>query len=137
MIRITGANNTYSGGTIIFGANVGANAVAALGTGPITLSNATSDTAVTALTENTANALTGSNSLTVQIGTATLSQSNNYTGGTTVSGGTVAADAAALGTGNVLVSGGRLTEERFPAAPWPPAPPARWEPVICSSTAAR
>ena len=65
-----------------------------LGTGPITLSNATSDTAVTAITENTANALTGNNSLTVQIGTATLSQSNNYTGGTTVSGGTVAAFAA-------------------------------------------
>ena len=97
--------NTFSGGLNIQGASATLSAVGAAGTGNIVLSTST----LSGLTETVANALTGSQSLTVSSGTATLSQANNYTGGTTVNGGTLTITAAnSLGTGALIVSGGTL-----------------------------
>jgi fibronectin-binding autotransporter adhesin len=108
-ICVTSANNPYSGGTVILGTSVGANAIGALGTGSITLSNSPSYVAATALTENIPNALTSTNSLVVQAGTATLSQSNNYSGGTTLSGGTLLVNnSGALGSGALVINGGTI-----------------------------
>ncbi|MEA3209118.1 MAG: hypothetical protein QOE70_2175 [Chthoniobacter sp.] len=91
ILNINSANNTYSGGTNVNGQTVAVNAVGALGTGAVTLKNVT----LSALTESVPNALTGTNSLSVQGGTATLSFGNNYTGATTVGGtGTLTATAA-------------------------------------------
>jgi len=106
-LTITSTNNTYAGGTSIAGATLAANAVGALGTGPITLQNLSNSV----LTESVANALTGTNSLTLLGGTATLSQANNYTGGTTVSGGTLAINAVgATSTVGIVQNGGTITE---------------------------
>jgi autotransporter-associated beta strand protein len=97
------ATNTYKGGTTVSAGALAANAAGALGTGNVTVQGGT-------LTESIANALTGGQALVVSGGTVTLSQPNNYGGGTTA-GGTLAANAAgALGTGTVTVGGGTLTE---------------------------
>ncbi|HAF2399957.1 TPA: autotransporter outer membrane beta-barrel domain-containing protein, partial [Salmonella enterica] len=92
-------SNTYTGGTLISGGTLVANDVNALGTGDIT-DNAT-------LELNTGgdfdNAISGSGQV-VKSGdeTLTLSGANSYTGGTTISGGTlVATNVDALGTGDV------------------------------------
>ncbi|EBI0252425.1 AIDA autotransporter-like protein ShdA, partial [Salmonella enterica] len=89
----------YTGGTTISGGTLVANNVEALGTGDVT-NNAT-------LELNTGgdftNAISGSGQV-VKSGdkTLTLSGANSYTGGTTISGGTlVANDVNALGTGDV------------------------------------
>ncbi|EAO1443652.1 autotransporter outer membrane beta-barrel domain-containing protein [Salmonella enterica subsp. enterica serovar Cannstatt] len=92
-------SNTYTGGTTISGGTLVASNVNALGTGDIT-DNAT-------LEMNTggdfANNIGGTGSV-VKSGdkTLTLSGTNSYTGGTTISGGTlVANNVEALGTGDV------------------------------------
>ncbi|HHW8766025.1 TPA: autotransporter-associated beta strand repeat-containing protein [Salmonella enterica] len=92
-------NNSYTGGTLISGGTLVASNVDALGSGDVT-DNAT-------LEMNTGgdfdNAISGSGQV-VKSGdeTLTLSGANSYTGGTTISGGTlVANNVEALGTGNV------------------------------------
>ncbi|MGR6022074.1 autotransporter-associated beta strand repeat-containing protein, partial [Salmonella enterica] len=92
-------SNTYTGGTLISSGTLVANDVNALGTGDVT-DNAT-------LELNTGgdfdNAISGSGQV-VKSGdkTLTLSGANSYTGGTTISGGTlVASNVEALGTGDV------------------------------------
>ncbi|ENS3478772.1 autotransporter-associated beta strand repeat-containing protein [Salmonella enterica] len=92
-------SNTYTGGTLISGGTLVASNVEALGTGDVT-DNAT-------LELNTGgdfdNAISGSGQV-VKSGdeTLTLSGANSYTGGTTISGGTlVATSVDALGTGDV------------------------------------
>ncbi len=91
--------NSYTGGTTISGGTLVANNVEALGTGDVT-NNAT-------LELNTGgdftNAISGSGQV-VKSGdeTLTLSGANSYTGGTTISGGTlVATHVNALGTGAI------------------------------------
>ncbi|ELC4763778.1 autotransporter outer membrane beta-barrel domain-containing protein [Salmonella enterica] len=92
-------SNTYTGGTTISGGTLVASNVEALGSGDVT-DNAT-------LEMNTggdfANNIGGTGSV-VKSGdeTLTLSGANSYTGGTTISGGTlVASNVEALGTGDV------------------------------------
>ncbi|ENS4692927.1 autotransporter-associated beta strand repeat-containing protein [Salmonella enterica] len=92
-------SNTYTGGTTISGGTLVASNVEALGSGDVT-DNAT-------LELNTggdfANNIGGTGSV-VKSGdkTLTLSGTNSYTGGTTISGGTlVANNVEALGTGDV------------------------------------
>ncbi|RFE73903.1 autotransporter outer membrane beta-barrel domain-containing protein [Salmonella enterica] len=92
-------SNTYTGGTLINGGTLVASNVEALGTGDVT-NNAT-------LALNTGgtfdNAISGSGQV-VKSGddTLTLSGANSYTGGTTISGGTlVATNVEALGSGDV------------------------------------
>ncbi|ECX0938952.1 autotransporter outer membrane beta-barrel domain-containing protein [Salmonella enterica subsp. enterica serovar Altona] len=96
---ILNAENTYTGGTTISDGTLVANNVEALGTGNVT------DNARLEL--NTGgdfdNAISGSGQV-VKSGdeTLTLSGANSYTGGTTISGGTlVASNVEALGTGDV------------------------------------
>ncbi|BBN76647.1 TPA: autotransporter outer membrane beta-barrel domain-containing protein [Salmonella enterica subsp. enterica serovar Senftenberg] len=96
---ILNAENTYTGGTTISGGTLIATNVEALGTGNVT-DNAT-------LELNTGgdfdNAISGSGQV-VKSGdkTLTLSGINSYTGGTTISGGTlVASNVDALGSGDV------------------------------------
>ncbi|EHK8789003.1 autotransporter outer membrane beta-barrel domain-containing protein [Salmonella enterica] len=96
---ILNAENTYTGGTTISGGTLVATNVDALGTGDVT-DNAT-------LEMNTGgtfdNAISGSGQV-VKSGdkTLTLSGINSYTGGTTISGGTlVATNVEALGSGDV------------------------------------
>ncbi|MGA2616425.1 MAG: autotransporter-associated beta strand repeat-containing protein [Thermoguttaceae bacterium] len=99
--------NSYTGGTTVSAGTLQANYAGALGAGNVAVSGGT-------LTESATNGLTGSQALLISSGAVTLSQANNYSGGTTVSGsGTLQAQArygGALGTGNVTLSGGTLTE---------------------------
>ncbi|MCU7144087.1 autotransporter-associated beta strand repeat-containing protein [Salmonella enterica] len=92
-------SNTYTGGTIISGGTLVATNVEALGTGDVT------DNAVLELNTGGTfdNVISGSGQV-VKSGdeTLTLSGANSYTGGTTISGGTlVATNVDALGTGDV------------------------------------
>ncbi|EJL3596459.1 autotransporter outer membrane beta-barrel domain-containing protein, partial [Salmonella enterica] len=92
-------SNTYTGGTLINGGTLVASNVEALGTGDVT------DNATLALNTGGTfdNAISGSGQV-VKSGdeTLTLSGTNSYTGGTTISGGTlVATNVEALGTGSV------------------------------------
>ncbi|EIX5435798.1 autotransporter-associated beta strand repeat-containing protein [Salmonella enterica] len=92
-------SNTYTGGTTISGGTLVATNVEALGTGNVT------DNATLALNTggDFANNIGGTGSV-VKSGdeTLTLSGANSYTGGTTISGGTlVASNVEALGTGDV------------------------------------
>ncbi|EDK8514625.1 AIDA autotransporter-like protein ShdA [Salmonella enterica] len=97
-LTLSGANS-YTGGTLISGGTLVANDVNALGTGDVT-DNAT-------LELNTGGDFTNNISGSGQVvksgdDTLTLSGTNSYTGGTTISGGTlVATNVEALGTGDV------------------------------------
>ncbi len=104
-LTLTSANNSFTGGVQVAGATLNANAAGVLGTGPVVVQNFSNSV----LAENTANALTGTNTLIVNGGAATLSVANNYTGVTTVGGGTLTVTAAAaLGLQNVFLTGGTL-----------------------------
>ncbi len=97
-LTLSGANS-YTGGTTISGGTLVASNVEALGTGDIT-DNATLELNAGG---DFANNIGGTGSV-VKSGdkTLTLSGSNSYTGGTTISGGTlVASNVEALGTGDV------------------------------------
>ncbi|HGF3399645.1 TPA: autotransporter-associated beta strand repeat-containing protein, partial [Salmonella enterica subsp. enterica serovar Altona] len=92
-------SNTYTGGTTISGGTLVATNVEALGTGNVT-DNATLELSTGG---DFANNIGGTGSV-VKSGdeTLTLSGANSYTGGTTISGGTlVATNVDALGTGDV------------------------------------
>ncbi|EDH6635108.1 autotransporter outer membrane beta-barrel domain-containing protein, partial [Salmonella enterica subsp. enterica serovar Havana] len=92
-------SNTYTGGTLISDGTLVASNVEALGTGDVT-NNATLELNTGGTFDN---AIGGSGNV-VKSGadTLTLSGSNSYTGGTTISGGTlVASNVEALGTGDV------------------------------------
>ncbi|MER3179194.1 autotransporter-associated beta strand repeat-containing protein [Salmonella enterica] len=96
---ILNAENTYTGGTTISEGTLIANNVEALGTGNVT------DNAVLELNigGDFDNAISGSGQV-VKSGdkTLTLSGANSYTGGTTISSGTlIATNVEALGTGDV------------------------------------
>ncbi|ECO4553638.1 autotransporter outer membrane beta-barrel domain-containing protein [Salmonella enterica] len=96
---ILNAENTYTGGTTISDGTLIATNVEALGTGDVT-DNAT-------LELNTGGDFTNNISGSGQVvksgdETLTLSGANSYTGGTTISGGTlIASNVEALGTGDV------------------------------------
>ncbi|EGX3498203.1 autotransporter outer membrane beta-barrel domain-containing protein [Salmonella enterica] len=97
-LTLSGANS-YTGGTLISSGTLVANDVNVLGTGDVT------DDATLELNTggDFGNAISGSGQV-VKSGddTLTLSGSNSYTGGTTISGGTlVASNVEALGTGDV------------------------------------
>ncbi|EBS6151197.1 autotransporter outer membrane beta-barrel domain-containing protein, partial [Salmonella enterica subsp. enterica serovar Inganda] len=92
-------SNTYTGGTLISGGTLVATSVEALGSGDVT------NDAVLELNtgDDFDNAISGSGQV-VKSGdeTLTLSGANSYTGGTTISGGTlIASNVEALGTGDV------------------------------------
>ncbi len=92
-------SNTYTGGTTISGGTLVASNVEALGSGDVT-DNATLEMKTGG---DFANNIGGTGSV-VKSGdeTLTLSGANSYTGGTTISGGTlVASNVEALGTGDV------------------------------------
>ncbi|EMJ3360110.1 fibronectin-binding autotransporter adhesin ShdA [Salmonella enterica] len=95
-------DNTYSGGTTITGGTLTADHADSLGSGDI------DNSGVLKVGEgDLENTLSGSGSL-VKIGTGelTLSGGNDYSGGTTIIGGTLTADHAdSLGTGAVANSG--------------------------------
>ncbi|ECF2345026.1 AIDA autotransporter-like protein ShdA, partial [Salmonella enterica subsp. enterica serovar Corvallis] len=98
MLTLSGANS-YSGGTLISDGTLVASNVDALGSGDVT-DNATLELNTGGTFDN---AIGGSGNV-VKSGadTLTLSGSNSYTGGTTISGGTlVASNVEALGTGDV------------------------------------
>ncbi|HHE1767028.1 TPA: autotransporter-associated beta strand repeat-containing protein [Salmonella enterica subsp. enterica serovar Strathcona] len=97
-LTLSGANS-YTGGTLISGGTLVATSVEALGSGDVT------DNAVLELNTGGTfdNAISGSGQV-VKSGdkTLTLSGANSYTGGTTISGGTlVASNVDALGSGDV------------------------------------
>ncbi|MBJ2559722.1 autotransporter-associated beta strand repeat-containing protein, partial [Salmonella enterica subsp. enterica serovar Kottbus] len=97
-LTLSGANS-YTGGTLISSGTLVANDVNALGTGDVT------DNAVLELNTGGTfdNAISGSGQV-VKSGDEmlTLSGANSYTGGTTISGGTlVASNVEALGSGDV------------------------------------
>ncbi|QVB02945.1 fibronectin-binding autotransporter adhesin ShdA [Salmonella enterica subsp. enterica serovar Irumu] len=98
---VTG-DNTYSGGTTITGGTLTADHADSLGTGVI------ANSGVLQVGEGELeNTLSGSGSL-VKTGTGelTLSGDNSYSGGTTITGGTLTADHAdSLGTGAIANSG--------------------------------
>ncbi|ELU4452875.1 autotransporter-associated beta strand repeat-containing protein, partial [Salmonella enterica] len=97
-LTLSGANS-YTGGTTISGGTLVANDVNALGTGDVT------DNATLALNTGGTfnNAISGSGKVEKSGDeTLTLSGANSYTGGTTISGGTlVASNVEALGSGDV------------------------------------
>ncbi|EBW1866940.1 hypothetical protein CGB34_25310, partial [Salmonella enterica subsp. enterica serovar Mbandaka] len=91
--------NSYSGGTLISDGTLVASNVEALGTGDVT-----DDATLELNTGGTFDNAIGGSGNVVKSGadTLTLSGSNSYTGGTTISGGTlVASTVEALGTGDV------------------------------------
>ncbi|ECB3935744.1 autotransporter outer membrane beta-barrel domain-containing protein, partial [Salmonella enterica subsp. enterica serovar Apapa] len=92
-------SNSYTGGTLISSGTLVANNVEALGTGDVT-DNATLELNTSGTFDNV---ISGSG-LVVKSGadTLTLSGANSYTGGTTISGGTlVASNVEALGSGDI------------------------------------
>ncbi|EDL7503044.1 AIDA autotransporter-like protein ShdA [Salmonella enterica subsp. enterica serovar Kentucky] len=96
---ILNAENTYTGGTTISGGTLVATNVDALGSGDVT-----DDATLELNTGGTFDNAIGGSGNVVKSGadTLTLSDSNSYTGGTTISGGTlVASNVEALGTGDV------------------------------------
>ncbi|HHT8371791.1 TPA: fibronectin-binding autotransporter adhesin ShdA [Salmonella enterica] len=101
-LTLSGDNNGYSGGTTITGGTLIADSADSLGTGAV------ANSGVLQVGEGELeNTLSGSGSL-VKTGTGelTLSGDNSYSGGTTITDGTLTADHAdSLGTGAVANSG--------------------------------
>ncbi|MGK7455711.1 autotransporter-associated beta strand repeat-containing protein, partial [Salmonella enterica] len=98
VLTLSGANS-YSGGTLISDGTLVASNVEALGTGDVT-----DDATLELNTGGTFDNAIGGSGQVVKSGdkTLTLSGANSYTGGTTISDGTlVATNVEALGTGNV------------------------------------
>ncbi len=97
-LTLSGAN-TYTGGTTISGGTLVASNVEALGTGDVT-DNATLELNTSGTFDNV---ISGSGQVVKSGDDAlTLSGANSYTGGTTISGGTlVASNVEALGSGDV------------------------------------
>ncbi|EAP4688827.1 autotransporter outer membrane beta-barrel domain-containing protein [Salmonella enterica] len=97
-LTLSGANS-YTGGTLISSGTLVATNVDALGSGDVT-DNATLELNTGGTFDN---AISGSGNVVKSgVDTLTLSGSNSYTGGTTISGGTlVASNVEALGTGDV------------------------------------
>ncbi|MEY5150627.1 autotransporter-associated beta strand repeat-containing protein [Salmonella enterica subsp. enterica serovar Corvallis] len=97
-LTLSGANS-YTGGTLISGGTLVATSVEALGSGDVT------DNAVLELNTGGTfdNAISGSGQVVKSDDkTLTLSGANSYTGGTTISGGTlVASNVEALGSGDI------------------------------------
>jgi fibronectin-binding autotransporter adhesin len=126
------AANTYAGGTTVSAGYVNFNTVASFGTGTVTLDGGGLQWATGTTTDisprlaalgaggttfdtngnqvTLATALTGSGPLTkTGVGTLTLSGTNTYAGGTTISAGLVNFSSLAnLGTGTVTLDGGGL-----------------------------
>ncbi|ECO4188045.1 autotransporter outer membrane beta-barrel domain-containing protein [Salmonella enterica] len=98
VLTLSGANS-YSGGSLISGGTLVATNVEALGTGDVT-NNAVLELNTGGTFDNV---ISGSGQVVKSgDGTLTLSGSNTYTGGTTISSGTlVATSVEALGTGDV------------------------------------
>ena len=103
---ILGASNSCAGGIVISNGTINATAANSLGAGVVTveggLVNVSAD-----------NAWTGSKALAINGGVAAFGSSNNYTGITTLSGGTLRlSNAAALGTtntaGTFILAGGTV-----------------------------
>ncbi len=102
-LRITGSLGnsavTVGAGTLEL------NAASAVGQNTVTVNNAAS-----VLTQNTANALGGTAALTQSNGSVVLSQSNNYSGDTTFSGGALSIGASgSLGSGTLKLNGGTFS----------------------------
>ena len=102
------ANNTYAGGTTISEGKLVLNGNGTLGTGGVvnnTVLEFAHDSAVTI-----GNVISGTGSVAMTgAGTVTLSGDNSYSGGTTISAGTLAiTSATGLGTGPVTINGGTL-----------------------------
>ncbi|EBH2104898.1 autotransporter outer membrane beta-barrel domain-containing protein [Salmonella enterica] len=97
-LTLSGAN-TYTGGTTISGGTLVASNVEALGTGDVT-DNATLELNTSGTFDNV---ISGSGQVVKSGDDAlTLSGANSYTGGTTISGGTlVASNVEALGSGDI------------------------------------
>jgi len=102
------ATNTYSGGTIVSEGVVNATVANSLSAGSITVNGGE-------LNVSGENAWVGSKSLAISGGKATFSSSNNYTGISTITGGTLQlSNVAALGggsstsTGTFTLSGGMV-----------------------------
>jgi len=93
--------NTFSGGTIISGETAALTAAGALGTGSVTVGTNVTQY-LSGLTESVANALTGTNSLTINGGNATLSVANNYSGGTALNGAYSQAVGTTAAGGNTI-----------------------------------
>ena len=100
------ASNNYSGGTIVTEGLVNATVANSLGVGTLTVNGG-------GLNVSGENAWVGSKALTISGGQATFSSSNNYTGVTTMTGGTLQlSNVAALGgsntAGTFTLSGGTV-----------------------------
>ncbi len=96
-LSLTGSSN-YTGATSVSGGTLSLDGVGAITASPVTISG----TGI--LAQSVPNALSGTASLNVNGATATVSQSNNYTGGTNILSGTLM-----LGNNNVLPTAGTVT----------------------------
>jgi autotransporter-associated beta strand protein len=108
---IINTTNSYTGGTTISGGTLqvgDGTYTGKIGTGPVTNNAALVFSPGTSGSTTVSNTISGSGSLTLNgssSGTVTVTASNSYAGGTTVSGGSLRPqNAAALGTGSIVVS---------------------------------
>jgi len=97
------ASNTYTGATYISGGALQLNNAGAVSSGTLSVNDAG------VVTENTANGLGNTAGLALNYGSVTLSANNNYTGATTVTGGTLQlSSASAIGFSALKLNGGTL-----------------------------
>ena len=108
-LTLTG-NNTYTGGTTVSAGTLALGGTAGAVTGDISVNSGATFAVNRTNDARISNLITGSGSF-AQVGTSTtnMTAANTYSGGTTISSGTLwAKNSQALGTGNVLVNGGTL-----------------------------